>query len=310
MPALIAKSKSIEEHADAIAKILPKVRILIQLPEGLRWKSNDIVSALEKKGVEVVVSGGRCFGACDLPLKEAAACKAEAILHVGHRPFYVKAESPVPVFYYDWPMDFDIDDKTVMKEAKKLKEDKIGIVTSVQYIEAAKQITKIMSKSGKNAEFGGYVLGCWSEAAENLRKKGYETIMFVGSGLFHPLGFDCKYVLDVEEGKIRDISQEQLKWQKTKYARISKAREAKNFGILISSKSGQKELLARAEKIKARLEQRNKKAFIIVMDEIRAETLSEMRVDAFINTACPRIADDEWKKPLVNADEMDLLLEE
>lgn len=310
MPILVAKSRSLEEHVSAIVELLPKGKVLLQLPEGLRWKAQEIVEALEERGFDAVVSGARCFGACDLPLKEAEAVNAKAILHVGHRPFYRKTESSVPIVYYDWPMDFELDEKSVAEETAKIKENKIGIVASVQYIEAAKRIADIMSKNGKKAEYGGYVLGCWAEAAENLRKKGFDAIMFVGSGLFHPLGFECRYVFDIESSEIRDISEEQEKWQRRKFARIAKARDARSFGIIISTKNGQSELLANAEDIKARLEQSNKKAFIVVMDEIRAEALSEMKVDAFINTACPRIADNEWKKPLVNADEMDLLLEE
>jgi len=305
---LKSKQKTIEEHADEIRKMLDCNKILIQLPEGLRWKAGEIIESLEKRGFEAIVSGGRCFGACDLPLKEASAAQVEGILHVGHRPFYVNVESEIPLYYYDWPMEFEIDEEAVSNEVAKLKEERIGLVSSVQYIEAAKKIAEVINKTGKDCKFGGYVLGCWAESAKTLFNDGYEAIIFVGSGLFHPLGFNCKYVFDLESGEIRNIEDEQMKWQMRKYARIAKAKDAKTFGIVISTKTGQKELLARAEDIKTRLEQNNKKAFIVIMDEINSDVLSQMKVDAFINTACPRVADDIWSKPLVNADDLDLLL--
>ena len=167
-----------------------------------------------------------------------------------------------------------------------------------------------MIKAGKSAKFGGYVLGCWAEPAKNLLENGCEAVIFVGSGVFHPLGFECKYVFDLETGAVRSIEKEQLRWQMRRHGRIAKAKDARTFGIIVSTKTGQKELLEKADNIKQRLEQSNKKAFIVIMDEVNSEILSQMKVDAFINTACPRIADDEWSKPLINADDIDMLLDE
>ena len=48
----------------------------------------------------------------------------------------------------------------------------------------------------------------------------------------------------------------------------------------------------KAEEIKSRLVQRNKKALILIMDEITNEKLLGLKLDAFINTACPRLAYD------------------
>ncbi len=42
-------------------------KVLIQLPDGLKPKANDIVKELEKTGAKVYIWGGSCFGACDVP---------------------------------------------------------------------------------------------------------------------------------------------------------------------------------------------------------------------------------------------------
>ena len=43
-------------------------RVLVQLPDGLKPRANEVVDAIEELGVEVVILFGGCYGACDLPL--------------------------------------------------------------------------------------------------------------------------------------------------------------------------------------------------------------------------------------------------
>jgi 2-(3-amino-3-carboxypropyl)histidine synthase len=59
-----------------------------------------------------------------------------------------------------------------------------------------------------------------------------------------------------------------------------------------------------AVKIKRALEREGKSAELLVMDRIDAGSLVGYRVDAYINTACPRIAtDDGFDKPMINYQE-------
>ena len=43
------------------------------------------------------------------------------------------------------------------------------------------------------------------------------------------------------------------------------------------------------------------------MNEITDDKLMGLKVDAFINTACPRITDMPFSKPMINAEDIDLL---
>ncbi len=44
-------------------------RVLIQLPDGLKPRANEIVDHLRKEtSAEVLIFAGTCFGACDIPL--------------------------------------------------------------------------------------------------------------------------------------------------------------------------------------------------------------------------------------------------
>ncbi len=303
-----------DQKSELIAKIKASghkfSRAMLQLPNGLKQRSFEIAEALEKEfKCEVVVAGNPCYGACDLPLEEAEAAAAELIVHIGHKPFYVNVPTKMPVVYYDWPIEVNMDDKKISDALSKIPEKKIGLATSVQYLHMLDRVKSMLEKQGKTVEIGGYVLGCWAEGCAKIKPK-VDCFLFVGSGHFHPFGFDCKYFLDFEKAELSDISKEIELFERRKWARIAKAKDARSFCILVTGKSGQKELLGRAEELKAKLERKDKKAFILMLDEINEDALMGIKADAFINTACPRLQDDQWSRPLVNANDLDKVLED
>lgn len=69
-----------------------------------------------------------------------------------------------------------------------------------------------------------------------------------------------------------------------------------------------------ALKIKRKLEKHGKKAYLISLKEVTPEHLLSFRkLDALINTACPRIAIDDaarYKQPFLTPPEVDILLGE
>ncbi|MBI4399825.1 diphthamide synthesis protein, partial [Candidatus Micrarchaeota archaeon] len=70
------------------------MRVLLQFPEGLKSKALKIAKKYEKKGYEVFISSSPCYGACDIAIEEAKACKADKILHFGHAEF-TKIDYPI-----------------------------------------------------------------------------------------------------------------------------------------------------------------------------------------------------------------------
>ena len=71
---------------------------------------------------------------------------------------------------------------------------------------------------------------------------------------------------------------------------------AKTFGVLIGLKLGQKRL-EEALKVKEIAEKNGKTAFLFAIREILPEALMEFpSVDAYVNTACPRISLDAPSK--------------
>jgi len=79
---------------------------------------------------------------------------------------------------------------------------------------------------------------------------------------------------------------------KRRMALLTAAKAAKTMGVLVSSKPGQRaftDAICLAEK----LGDRGITAFIIYLDEVRADLLNNFNeAEAFIETACPRVAID------------------
>ena len=92
--------------------------------------------------------------------------------------------------------------------------------------------------------------------------------------------------------------------EKQKYANQALFKDAKVIGILVSTKIGQMDI-KKAKEIKEKLKPR--KSYILSMDEITSDKLEGIKVDAFVNTACPRIVIENrgmFRKPILNSDEL------
>jgi 2-(3-amino-3-carboxypropyl)histidine synthase len=281
-------------------------KVMLQLPEGLKTNTTEITTKLEEAGIECVVSNNPSYGACDLADREAKQFGCDMLVHIGHSKFYADFKTAVPVLYYPWVMDVESGDV----DFSVIKEKRIGIITNIQHLHLLDSIKRKLEEKGKTAFIGGQVLGCWYANAEKI-VKDVDCFLFVGSGVFHSLGLKTEkpvYALDLEKMRIEPVDLTLL--EKRRYAHIFNARNAKSFAILVSSKAGQNNLIGKAENVAAYLKQRDKKAYILVMDEISDKKLMGIKVDAFINTACPRLLDDSWSKPFINANDVEKIFEE
>lgn len=280
-------------------------KVMLQLPEGLKMQALGIMDFLESAGLSVVLSADACYGACDLPVDDAALMQCDTILHVGHSKFYVDTDTKgIRVVYWPWFLDAAADgiDFSVIQEKR------IGLITNIQHMKLLSEVREKLESVGKSVVIGGQILGCWTPNAEKIADE-VDAFLFVGTGKFHPLAVTGKrvYSLDVEKRCVTDITEDMIRMERVRYARLFKARDARSFGILVTTKLGQHHLLARADEIRRALEKKDKKAYILVMDEVRSEKLLGLKVDAFVNTACPRILDDVFDRPVINAEDVEKL---
>lgn len=64
-------------------KVKPGMKVLIQLPSGLRKHFKNIAGLISKQGAEPILWAGSCYGACDLP--DYKDC--DLLIHFGHKEF-------------------------------------------------------------------------------------------------------------------------------------------------------------------------------------------------------------------------------
>jgi len=96
-------------------------------------------------------------------------------------------------------------------------------------------------------------------------------------------------------------------------AAITAAKEAERYGLVVSTKPGQLELSA-ARSLRDKLKKLGKTSVIICLDEISSLKLGNFsEIQAFVNTACPRIAVDglpDTIQPILTTIEAEIMLGE
>jgi len=176
----------------------------------------------------------------------------------------------------------------------------IGLVATAQHLHQLDELEEILSEAGKRVEVGGQVLGCDASAAP----AGADCVVYVGSGRFHPAAVAAEtgkpvFILNpLSQVFERLPEQEILNLEKKKKARISRAAGAQTFGVLVSTKTGQFNP-EDAWKLKGQLESAGKTAFVFAGRELSPPNVLPFRVDAWVCTACPRLAGDDFDKPVI-----------
>ncbi len=291
-------------------------RVLVQLPEGLVINAQAIQDKLSSEGIEAFISLEPCYGSCDLRDCEAERLHCDLLVNIGHSDFGLR--SKVPVLYYEWRFDFN-PIPLLEKNFEKIERfGKIGLVSTVNYLDSLEDAKKWLGSRGKKcytergsvAKYPGQILGCDISAGKRIEEK-VDCFLFIGSGKFHPIGLDLEvskpvFQLDPEKGEIIKVDSE--KFLKQREVAKALAKECKSFGIIVSTKPGQLKI-NEALKIKETLEEKGKKCYIFTMDRITPEKLEGIKVDCFINMACPRLALDNrtlFRSPVINPNELDI----
>jgi 2-(3-amino-3-carboxypropyl)histidine synthase len=308
------------DHTRLIQKIKKKKaqKILLQLPEGLKMQALDIVKSLEKSGAEILLSIETCYGACDILDREAKSLGCNLIIHVGHSEMLGKTQ--VPVIYEEYRMDYD-PVPLLEKNLHALQPyKKICLLTTLQFLDSLEPAKKFLESKGKNviigkpkiAKYPGQVLGCDHSAATSVESQ-CDCFLFLGSGKFHPLGVSLSVektvlFLDFEGGKLENLEKEKFRLMKIHAAQLEKAKEAKNFGILVSTKPGQGSL-ALAEPVKKQLEKKGKNAWILIAGEFTPEKILGLKLDCLVDCAYPRLAEDVslFRKPIIRPEDVEKL---
>ena len=295
---------------EEVERLKPKT-IFIVAPDGLLKEAQALASTLEARGVEAVVSGEACYGACDLKEDAAEAIKADLILHIGHtlhinrvgrRTIFIAAEDDIRF------------NKVIEKAAQSLKRfKKIGLYTISQHLYRLAEAKKLfedyefevkIDQGGKLSY--GQIIGCEFQSAYSIKDE-VDAFVFLGQSSFHAAALALStakptYMLDPYLEEVIDTAPLAVDLWKKSVLAVYKAREAEKFGIILGLREGQMKI-GQAKHIRKELAKHGKQSTLIAMREISAERLNTFTwFDAFIQTACPRISIDGsgFNKPVLS----------
>jgi 2-(3-amino-3-carboxypropyl)histidine synthase len=291
-------------------------RVLLQLPEGLKPEGPRLAKIVEKTGAIPIISANPCYGACDLATAEAQSLGVDLIVHFGHARL-LKHE-PVPTVYVEARATVTVEEAVEASIPLLGKWNKIGIATTVQHLQTLETAKEILVRAGKTVVIGdagrlpyaGNVSGCDYSNVKSIADD-VEAFIFIGGGRFHALGIALgtskpTIIADPYDNRAYSIDDEAQKIIRQRWSCVEEAVKAKTIGILVGLKPGQKNL-DEALRIREIAEKNGKVAFLLAVSEILPETLLEFpTLEAYVNTACPRISLDapaKFSKPVLTIDE-------
>jgi 2-(3-amino-3-carboxypropyl)histidine synthase len=304
-----------ERIKQEIAKLSAK-RVLLQLPEGLKPEAPRLAKVVETAGALPIVSADPCYGACDLATVDAESLGVDLIIHFGHAKM-VKHEA-VPTVYVEARATVTVDEAVEASLPLLDKWSKIGLATTVQHLQTLAGARELLVRAGKTVVIGdagrlsyaGQVTGCDYSNVKSVADDA-EAFLFIGGGRFHALGIALNtakptVIADPYDNRAYSVDDEAQKVLKQRWACIGEAGHAKTFGVLVGLKLGQKRL-DEAIAVKENAEKNGKTAVLLAVREVVPEALLEFpTVDAYVNTACPRIsmeAPSKFSKPVLTVNE-------
>lgn len=294
-------------------------RVLIQLPDGFKNEGVRLARLVHQKtGADVFVSAAPAWGACDLSLDAASRLKADLLVHYGHNEFLRDGSNRIPVVYIPGKSNHDII-PVVEKSIPLLQGQSVALATMIQHLHRLPEARFLLEKKGFKVHLPsrgpwshetGQVLGCDYFGLKKIESE-VDSILVIGS-YFHAIGAALsvkKTVVyaDPYDSTTRNLDRDRDRIIRQRYAMVDKARNANNFGIIVSTKPGQSNPQL-ALSIFKQIEDAGKKPVILYADEVvPAKLLDFIDTEVFVDTACPRLALDDperFPKPILTRDEI------
>ncbi|MEA2037439.1 MAG: diphthamide synthesis protein [Nanoarchaeota archaeon] len=178
------------------------------------------------------------------------------------------------------------------KEVVEKLPNKIGLVSSIQFIDSLESIKKQL----KDSVIAGQILGCNAKPAEKTESK-VNAFLYVGDGSFHPLAVALAtkkpvFTFNPLNNNFSKIKEQDIEsYKKRKKGALLKFLSAENIGILVSTKPGQYYDIKKLEKLEKKY--LNKKFYTFMAETVDYAQLENFPfIGAWVNTACPRIEED------------------
>ncbi|MGE5554887.1 MAG: diphthamide biosynthesis enzyme Dph2 [Methanocella sp.] len=295
-------------------------RVLLQMPQGLKPQATGLAQIVEEAGAVAIISSDPCYGACDIALFDAEAVGADLVVHFGHARM-VPDHKP-PALYIETHAKIPLEPALQQALPLLIPYKTVGLTTSIQHINAIAEAKQFLTSQGKTVHVGdagqlahaGQVIGCNYSNPKAVADQ-VDAFLFIGGGVFHALGIALgtgkpTIIADPYDNRAYSITDEAQRLLKQRYASITAAKDAQTIGVLVGLKPGQKHL-DHAFKAKALAEKTGRAAYLLAGREITPDALMEFpQIDAYVNTACPRISLDapsKFQKPILTVNEFMVL---
>ncbi len=184
----------------------------------------------------------------------------------------------------------------------KLLPEKIGLLTTVQFVDYLKEIKSYLEKNKikviiekGSQKYPGQILGCDQTAARKISAL-VGAFLYIGDGRFHPIGVQLKtgknvFIFNPISNEFKKLEKREIEKIKMKRkAMLIKFHTSKEIGVIISTKPGQNKL-EEAKKLKNKFKEKN--FYFILFDNIDYQQLENFNfIESWVNTACQRIEED------------------
>jgi 2-(3-amino-3-carboxypropyl)histidine synthase len=288
-------------------------KVGLQFPEGLKRRAPHVADDLREllpDGVRVLISGQPCYGACDLDTYMMR--RTDVFVHFGHSPM----KDSEKIIYV--PLFSNVAVEPIMEEAlDELEVGDVGLVTTAQHMNKFEEMREWLEERGFTVHtrrgddrltHEGQVLGCNYASADI----DADQVLYVGGGKFHPLGLamehpDKNVVIADPVNNVVTVADTE-KFLKQRYGAVHRAMDAETWGVVFCTKIGQGRWDVANDIV-----ENNENAYLLTMDEVTPDRLTQFGFDAYVNTGCPRITTDDgpqFKKPMLTPGEYQIAIGE
>lgn len=296
--------------------------VAIQLPSGLRPEVSRIKRIFDEEGVDVLFLSDACYGACDIAGERAKDLGCDALIHYGHSDMDIS--TPIPTLYVEARIEAD-PFKALERALPELRDSVWGLTATVQHVQYLEGVEEFLEGEGiesrigdpgSRAKYPGQILGCDWGSARSVEGE-VDGFIYLGTGKFHPFGIFLatrKPVISVNPltDGYEIVKPEIGEFLRKRYAMLSRAESCQRFGVLVSTKPGQSRL-SLSKDLERRLEEHGYDAYVLIVDEVDPQSLGDYDLEAFVNTACPRLPIDDagiFDVPILTPFEVEVLLGE
>lgn len=294
-------------------------KVALQFPEGIKSRAQGLIDALtERTSCSFIIMGDPCYGACDVPRDFED--YAEALVQFGHSRI---PGLPVGDNVMFIEMRADVGLSGLINEALPHLGQKVGLLATLQYLDLIGEAEGLLRSAGKDVAIGegdrrisypGQVLGCNHSSSTSIADH-VDGFLFLGEGNFHALAASLGTgksvtVLDPVRREIRSMDQLRDRLLRQRFAAISASQEAGSFLVIVSGKTGQRRQ-ALADRAVDLIRSKGRRAYSIVLEEISPSALLHYKADAYVSTACPRVAIDDagmFSRPMLTFPELQIAL--